>query len=389
MTVLLTGGGSGGHITPLLAVAASLKSLDKDLQVIYAGQVGDRFAQVAEASDFIDRVVYVRAGKFRRFHNEGLKQFFNIKVIVWNLRDAFFILIGLVQSIMLLHKLKPNVVFSRGGYVSVPIALGAKFNHVAYITHDSDPVLSLTNKIIGPWAAINAVALAAELYPYPKHKIVTTGIPVSNDFKYVTPALKDTYRQAINLPVKARVLFVVGGGLGSVSINKAILDCAPALLKKYQNLYIIHVAGETNQKTLEAEYADKLEPSLLKRVKVLGFVNDIYKYSGAAEVIVSRGGATNLAEFAIQAKPVIIVPSPFLTGGHQVKNANYLKKKQAAIIVNEPDIKELRVNIVKLLDSPELCSNLANNLHQLATDNAAQKIARLILDLGEKHEAKQ
>ena len=366
MTVLLTGGGSGGHITPLLAVAASLKSLDKDLQVIYAGQVGDRFAQVAETSDFIDRVVYVRAGKFRRFHNEGLKQFFNVKVIVWNLRDAFFILIGLVQSIVLLRKLKPDVVFSRGGYVSVPIALGAKFNHVAYITHDSDPVLSLTNKIIGPWAAINAVALAAELYPYPKHKIVTTGIPVSNDFKYVTPSLKDTYRQAINLSLKARVLFVVGGGLGSVSINKAILDCAPALLKKYQNLYIIHVAGETNQKTLEAEYADKLEPSLLKRVKVLGFVNDIYKYSGAAEVIVSRGGATNLAEFAIQAKPVIIVPSPFLTGGHQVKNANYLKKKQAAIIVNEPDIKELKVNIVKLLDSPELCSNLANNLHQLA-----------------------
>lgn len=389
MTVLLTGGGSGGHITPLLAVAASLKSLDKDLQVIYAGQVGDRFAQVAETSDFIDRVVYVRAGKFRRFHNEGLKQFFNVKVIVWNLRDAFFILIGLVQSIVLLRKLKPDVVFSRGGYVSVPIALGAKFNHVAYITHDSDPVLSLTNKIIGPWAAINAVALAAELYPYPKHKIVTTGIPVSNDFKYVTPSLKDTYRQAINLSLKARVLFVVGGGLGSVSINKAILDCAPALLKKYQNLYIIQVAGETNQKTLEAEYADKLEPSLLKRVKVLGFVNDIYKYSGAAEVIVSRGGATNLAEFAIQAKPVIIVPSPFLTGGHQVKNANYLKKKQAAIIVNEPDIKELKVNIVKLLDSPELCSNLANNLHQLATDNAAQKIARLILDLGEKHEAKQ
>jgi UDP-N-acetylglucosamine--N-acetylmuramyl-(pentapeptide) pyrophosphoryl-undecaprenol N-acetylglucosamine transferase len=386
---LLTGGGSGGHITPLLAVAASLKSLDKDLQVIYAGQVGDRFAQVAETSDFIDRVVYVRAGKFRRFHNEGLKQFFNVKVIVWNLRDAFFILIGLVQSIVLLRKLKPDVVFSRGGYVSVPIALGAKFNQVAYITHDSDPVLSLTNKIIGPWAAINAVALAAELYPYPKHKIVTTGIPVSNDFKYVTPSLKDTYRQAINLSLKARVLFVVGGGLGSVSINKAILDCAPALLKKYQNLYIIHVAGETNQKTLEAEYADKLEPSLLKRVKVLGFVNDIYKYSGAAEVIVSRGGATNLAEFAIQAKPVIIVPSPFLTGGHQVKNANYLKKKQAAIIVNEPDIKELKVNIVKLLDSPELCSNLANNLHQLATDNAAQKIARLILDLGEKHEAKQ
>ena len=389
MTVLLTGGGSGGHITPLLAVAASLKSLDKDLQVIYAGQVGDRFAQVAETSDFIDRVVYVRAGKFRRFHNEGLKQFFNVKVIVWNLRDAFFILIGLVQSIVLLRKLKPDVVFSRGGYVSVPIALGAKFNHVAYITHDSDPVLSLTNKIIGPWAAINAVALAAEFYPYPKHKIVTTGIPVSNDFKYVTPSLKDTYRQAINLSLKARVLFVVGGGLGSVSINKAILDCAPALLKKYQNLYIIQVAGETNQKTLEAEYADKLEPSLLKRVKVLGFVNDIYKYSGAAEVIVSRGGATNLAEFAIQAKPVIIVPSPFLTGGHQVKNANYLKKKQAAIIVNEPDIKELKVNIVKLLDSPELCSNLANNLHQLATDNAAQKIARLILDLGEKHEAKQ
>ncbi len=386
---MLTGGGSGGHITPLLAVAASLKSLDKDLQVIYAGQVGDRFAQVAETSDFIDRVVYVRAGKFRRFHNEGLKQFFNVKVIVWNLRDAFFILIGLVQSIVLLRKLKPDVVFSRGGYVSVPIALGAKFNHVAYITHDSDPVLSLTNKIIGPWAAINAVALAAELYPYPKHKIVTTGIPVSNDFKYVTPSLKDTYRQAINLSLKARVLFVVGGGLGSVSINKAILDCAPALLKKYQNLYIIQVAGETNQKTLEAEYADKLEPSLLKRVKVLGFVNDIYKYSGAAEVIVSRGGATNLAEFAIQAKPVIIVPSPFLTGGHQVKNANYLKKKQAAIIVNEPDIKELKVNIVKLLDSPELCSNLANNLHQLATDNAAQKIARLILDLGEKHEAKQ
>jgi UDP-N-acetylglucosamine--N-acetylmuramyl-(pentapeptide) pyrophosphoryl-undecaprenol N-acetylglucosamine transferase len=333
-------------------------------------------------------LILVRAGKFRRFHGEGIKQVFNLPVMFKNIRDLFYIAIGTVQSTLAIKRLKPDVLFSRGGYVSVPVALGAKFNHVPYMTHDSDPIPSLANRIIAPWAALHLVALPKEIYPYPQDKTVTTGIPLSSNFVPVSAELKQKYREQIKIPKSAKVLFVIGGGLGSTTLNSAVVKAASSLLKEFPDLRILHVAGQTNETALRSQYETGLTEEEQGSVQVFGFISDVYKYSGAADVIISRAGATNLAEFAIQGKAVVIVPSAFLTGGHQVKNAEYLMKKNAAIMMSDNDLNELNEQVSRLLQDNKLRNSLSRNLSQFGINDAAQKIADITLGLGREHEAK-
>ena len=159
LKVIVTGGGSGGHITPILAVAAELKRRDPKTRLIYVGQKGDGLADIPAADPNIDAVYAVQAGKFRRYHGEGWRQLLDLKMWFLNIRDAFYVLIGIWQSWRLMKRLRPDVIFSRGGFVSVPVALGGKFNGVPYITHDSDSIPSLANRLIARWAAVHAVAL--------------------------------------------------------------------------------------------------------------------------------------------------------------------------------------------------------------------------------------
>ena len=190
MTIVLAGGGSGGHITPILAVAAEIKRQQPDTRLVYIGQIGDNLGDIPAQDPNIDQVYSIRAGKFRRFHGEGLIQFLDISTTYKNVRDFFYVFIGIYQSWRLMKKIQPDVIFSRGGYVSVPVALGAHLNKIPYITHDSDPIPSLANRIIARWATIHAVALPKKIYNYPPDKTVTTGIPINDKFVSVSTTLK-------------------------------------------------------------------------------------------------------------------------------------------------------------------------------------------------------
>src|SRR5579862_7870303 len=183
MTILLSGGGSGGHITPLLAVAAELKKLQPDIHIIYVGQRGDKLADIPAHDHNIDEVHTVRAGKFRRYHGEGIKQVLDVQTVLKNVRDAGRVVRGLDESRRLLKRLKPDLVFIKGGFVGVPVGLAAAQLHIPFITHDSDAVPGLANRIIARWATAHAVALPKELYNYPADKTFTVGVPISSDFE--------------------------------------------------------------------------------------------------------------------------------------------------------------------------------------------------------------
>lgn len=171
----MTGGGSGGHITPILAVAHELKKLAPDTHIIYIGQQGDTFGTVVAEHELIDEVHTIAAGKFRRYHSEGLKQLLDLKTMWLNLRDGFRVVKGLVQSYRLLGDLKPDMVFCKGGFVGVPVGLSAALRHIPYVTHDSDAIPGLANRVIAKWAALHAVALDPSLYPYPVERTVNVG----------------------------------------------------------------------------------------------------------------------------------------------------------------------------------------------------------------------
>ena len=387
MTIILTGGGSGGHITPILAVAAELKRLQPSSQIIYIGQVGDRLADVPKNDPNIDAVYLIAAGKLRRFHGEGLKQLLDLPNVFKNVRDSLYVAVGLIQSWRLLKRLKPDIIFSRGSYISVPVCLVAGRLGIPYITHDSDPVVSLTNRIIAKRASLHAVALPKALYPYPKSKIVTTGIPLNKEFVFVTNKLKEHYRRDINVPVDAKLLFIIGGGLGSQAVNQAVIAVAAHLLGEFSDLYLVHAVGQSNEAEATSAYQKQLGAHEQGRVQVYGFLKDVYKYSGAADLVVTRAGATNLAEFAVQGKAAIVLPSSFLVAGHQLKNAQYLADQGAAVVLSEEDLADdpnrLAKQISSLLKDETKLKLLAKNLSSFARLGAAAKIAELIIKTGQ------
>jgi len=383
MKVVVTGGGSGGHITPILAVAHELKVLAPDVEIIYIGQKGDKLADIPAGDPNIDAVYTVWAGKLRRYTDAGLRQLLDIRTQALNIRDVFRVLLGIWQSFWLLRKLKPQVIFTRGGFVSVPVALGGYCNRIPYITPDSDSLPSLANRLIAAKAHTHAVALPAEVYPYPRDKTVVVGVPVSNKYLPVTDALRHMYRRELGLEAYGHVIFLTGGGNGARMLNQALVANARYLLGTFPDLAIVHVAGRALEAETNAAY-DALNLGIARqRVQVHGFVTDLFRYSGASDVVIARGGATNLAEFAIQGVACLIVPSKQL--GWNVKNAAALADRQAIAQLTEDQAEQperLGRTVGALLENDAKRAELAHNLAGFAHPHAAVELAALVLKIG-------
>jgi len=324
----------------------------------------------------------VFAGKFRRYNGESwLKRLLDVKTNLRNFRDVFLVAIGIIESWFLLRKLKPDVILLKGGFVGVPIGLAAR-GSVPIITHDSDTVPGLANRLVSRWAVYHATGMPPEYYQYPKDKMKYTGVIVSDRYELVTPELMKSYRQDLQLPVDAQVLMITGGSNGAQEINKALVRFVPQLLTAMPKLQIIHQVGNRNL----AVYGDFKD----ERLSVHGLLEykDLHKYSGAADVIITRAGASMIAEFGIQGKACIIVPNPFLTGGHQFKNAQYLVDKKAAIVVDEkavnanPEI--LKRAVEDLLKNANERQRLGQHLRDLTVVGAADSLAKLLISVGKR-----
>lgn len=380
----MTGGGSGGHITPLLVVAHELKRLQKDVQITYIGQKGDSLADIPAADKNIDEVRVVRAGKLRRYHGEGLKQLLDFHALALNIRDVFYVVAGLWQSFWLLRRERPDVIFVKGGFVGVPVGLAAAMLRIPYITHDSDALPGLANRIIARWARKHAVALPVEIYNYPKDKTVMVGVPFSHEYQPFSAAQVVAARKQLGLPVKGRLLLITGGGLGAKRLNDAVAMCLQELLDRYPDLSVVQLAGRKLEAELRQLYKSILKPADQKRVHVKGFVTNLYLYSGGADVIITRAGATSIAEFAAQRKACIVVPNPMLTGGHQTKNAKVLHERAAIKLVTEDKLKQddraLMPPLVELFDHPAKAALLGKKLGEFSEPDSAKRLAMLLLE---------
>jgi len=383
----VTGGGSGGHITPVLAVAHELKQLDKTIEIVYVSQTGDPLGDVPAEDPSIDRVYSVRAGKFRRYHGEGIRQLFDVATLYKNLRDAIFVLVGLWQSYWLLGEVRPDAIFTRGSFVSVPVCLAAKLRRIPYITHDTDAIPGLANRIIAPWATLHAVALPKEVYAYPAAKTLTLGVPIGRQFKQLDRAEMTATRKQLHLDRAGRILLLTGGGNGSRSLNNALADCMPELLDRYADLYVVQVAGRLDEAAMRQRYKQEVSAKDQQRVIVKGFISNMYQYSGVADVVITRAGGTTIAELAVQAKACVVVPAAFLSGGHQLKNAKVLADRKAVKLVDEVHLREdfhaLMPALTELLDSPAKAVALGQRLATLAQPDAAHHLAMVLLEVAE------
>lgn len=385
----MTGGGSGGHITPILAVAHELKQIDPKTEIIYIGQTGDSLGDIPAQDPNIDRTLTVRAGKLRRYHGEGWKQLLDISTVFKNIRDVFYTIAGIFQCLVQLRALRPDIVFIKGGFVGVPVGLAAAFWRIPYITHDSDAIPGLANRLIAPWAYLHAVAMPKEVYAYPQEKTISVGVPISRNFHVPSASEVQQIREKLGLGAYRQVLLITGGGLGAQRVNDAVVSCVPDLLRRYPHLAIVHLAGRAHEDGLRREYKQHIGAHDVTRVIVKGFINNVHEYSAAADVVITRAGGTSMAEFAAQSKACVVIPNPFLTGGHQLKNAKVLADRKAIKLVSEDklmhDHSALMPPLVDLFDNPAIAVKLGKQLGTVEQTNAAYTVAMLLLEQAKSH----
>lgn len=384
--IIVTGGGSGGHIIPTLAVSTELKALDANIKIRYVIDRNSPYESMVQEHQSIDVISRVFAGKFRRYH--GVSTFghlTDIKTMLKNARDLVYFAIGLMQSILLLLMHRPSVIFVKGGFVGVPIGLAAALLRVPYVTHDSDTVPGLANRIIAKWAKIHAVGMPANNYSYPKDKTIEVGIPIAEEhYKPVDYTQQQAFKKELGIPQDALVVCVVGGGGGARVIDELVERISEDLLHKVPQLHIIHLFGKLNEHRI-SEFYENIPPAMRIRVHTVGFTAELYKYSGAADIIITRAGATNMTEFAMQTKVCIIIPAAHLTGGHQTKNAQMYEAANAAVVIDEAAaVKDVNVvvhTLVELLGDATKRATLANNLHGFIQHDSAKKLASIIVDV--------
>lgn len=377
----MVGGGSGGHITPLLAIARELRKSHKEIRLVYVGERAGQFGDIAQSSGLFDECHFVFAGKLRRYYGESLlRQIFDIKTIVLNVRDIGYLLIGSIQSVLLLHRLQADTVFLKGGFVCVPLAFACRFHRVPCVTHDSDATPGLSNRLAARYARIHAVAMPARYYDYLAQTIRVVGVPINPQFpthKTATQSLKKEYGVRGNHPI----LLLTGGSQGSRRLNSALIAALPKLVKKHPKIHIFHHVGMGN----EAQY-DAVEPRLKKHVTCFDFSDVLYKMSALSDIVITRAGATTLAEFSAQAKACIIIPHPELAGDHQTKNAAVYEDSNAALVLNERDVLRdesiLPTAINNLVVDASLRKRFGENAQKLAPSiPAARSLAKILTDI--------
>ncbi len=376
-TIILTGGGSGGHITPILAVAHELKKLRADTNIIYVGERRGKFANLTKDNPDIDEIRTIFAGKFRRYHGESwLRRLADFRTNAQNLRDTVYVLIGFFQSLRLISQINPDKIFLKGGYVGMPMGLAGAMKHKILITHDSDAVPGLANRVISRWVKYHATALPAEYYKYPKEAVRHVGVLVADEYKPVTPVTQKQFKIDLQLSPSSKMLLVTGGSLGARRINLTFVKLAPELIERFFDLDIVHQVGKGNTKT----YGEFKHP----RLHVVEFMEPMHRYTGAADLVVTRAGANTLAELGMQGKATIVIPNPQLTGGHQIKNAEFLKQQGAAEVVSEDKIKDstaaLEDVIEELLGDGAKRIELGANLQALTIPDAANRLALLLIE---------
>ena len=322
------------------------------------------------------KVSTILAGKLRRYHDSSFwRQLLDIPTVIHNIIDVFLVTLGFFQSLFKLILWRPNVVFLKGGFVCLPVGYAAHLLRIPIVIHDSDTHAGLTNRLLAPFASSVATGAPLKYYNYPADKAVYTGIPIQPEFRPFNKAEKARLKKQLGFTENKPLVLVTGGGLGAKRINEATLKIAPKLI---DHTSVVHLSGLKQFSELDKKVPNSDD------YKLMAFVSkDIASIIGAADIVVSRSGASFMAELAAIGSSVILIPNAQLVGGHQLKNAKMYSEEDAAVVIDEtqltsePDI--LYDKILELIEDSSKRHKLSENLHRFAKPDAAQQVAKLIL----------
>ncbi len=379
--VLLTGGGTGGHVLPLLAVVNELRKIGAergiDFTFLHIGTNPAREQSLVEKAHV--KYDHVAAGKIRRYFS------------LQNAVDIFKIPWGLGQAYAKVKKFQPDVIFGKGGYASVPVITAAGWQHKKIIIHESDTTPGLANRKMAKYAAKIALTFPQSARFFEPGKVVITGNPIREGI------LSGSYERGLktfNLETDKPILFVTGGSSGARTINRVMVEALPQLLDRYQ---IIHQCGTIGL----PEVLDRLREKFGREIVIQQGTNYYLRGQGyrlrpflqqdemanayaAATAVISRAGAGNLSEIAALGKPSILVPLPLTASrGEQITNAAVFERAGASVVImNEEMSAEKLVAVTRqLLANPEELASMGRAAKSLARPEAALLIAEEILKL--------
>jgi len=379
MKILAVGGGSGGHVTPVVAVLRELRRAQPTAEIRF--WCDKKFAvQASEILGHFDKnipVQTIQAGKLRRYHHlTVLRQLLWPSLVLRNFRDIFLVAAGFMQSIVKLTIWRPDVVFTKGGYVCLPVGIAAHLLHIPLVVHDSDAHPGLTNRILARWATAIATGAPLEYYPYPAAISRYVGIPVASEFHEFSKQERHAAKDKWGIKSDRPLIVVTGGGLGASRINDAVTLALSDLLKLGS---LILISGNGQYDELRS-----ITPPNDDNFQLHSFVTkDMALLLGAADVVVARAGATTIIELAALVRPTILIPNAKLTGGHQMKNAAVYVKAHAAVVVDEDEMVKdplILVSAVQdVLSNSEQSNKMAKIFSTFSRPNAARDVADMII----------
>ncbi len=362
LRILISGGGTGGHIFPAISIANALKKQLPDAEILFVGALGRMEMERIPAAGYLIEGLPVSG-----FDRKNMLR--NIKVL-WNLGRS------LILARKIINRFKPDVAIGVGGYASAPTLRAASAFGVPTVLQEQNSYAGVTNKLLAKKAKRICVAYEGMEKFFPKDKIVLTGNPVRQDLFSIASKTSEAYN-FFNLDPKKKTILVVGGSLGARTINQSII-AGLNKLAKFEDVQVIWQTGKFYIKDARKATECHTTSGLL----VTDFVSRMDLAYSIADLVVSRAGASSISELCLLAKPVILVPSPNVAEDHQTQNALALVRKDAAVMIKDVDAKEQLVDkALELINNETELKKLSNNILKLAEKDSADRIANEILKL--------
>jgi UDP-N-acetylglucosamine--N-acetylmuramyl-(pentapeptide) pyrophosphoryl-undecaprenol N-acetylglucosamine transferase len=361
INVIISGGGTGGHIFPAIAIANALKGINNENEILFVGALGRMEMEKIPAAGY----------KIVGLPISGIQRKFDLS----NLSIPYKVVKSVVRSRKIIKDFGPDVAIGVGGYASAPLLYAATMLRIPSLIQEQNSYAGITNKLLSKRVEKICVAYTKMEKYFPEKKIILTGNPVRQDILNVE-AKRDEALAFFNLNESKKTLLVIGGSLGARTLNESMKTGIEKLVSV--NIQILWQTGKVFSNEAK-ELTMNLEG---KGVKSFDFIGRMDLAYAAADVVVSRAGALSISELEITGKSCVLVPSPNVAEDHQTKNAMALSEKNAAILIHDKDVGRNLVDVVlELLNNESKQRELKENISKLAIKDSAERIAKEVYSL--------